>query len=63
MHWKKKRSIFFVPHICLSQPELLSILQGSNRVILAMKADCYIQHLGLFTLIEALSFGHLFFFL
>lgn len=62
IHWKKKRSMFFVPHLCLCQPELLSILWGSNRATLARKVDCYIQHLGLFTLTEALSFGWLFFF-
>lgn len=30
MHWKKERPMVFVPHICLSQPELLSTLWGSN---------------------------------
>lgn len=58
----KGKMNFFFPPIPLSQPKFLSILLGSNRLILAMKADYYYSVFGTlpFTHTEALNFGWLF---
>lgn len=52
-----KINVFSSPH--LPQRELLSILRGSNRVILAMKIDLLYSAFGT---LHTLSFGQLFLF-